>query len=102
MIGSIRKNGLVTLVFDLNMEKFLSPDGTQQCLPCEHCGDPQWVTLATCSVTCDRCVLAWAQEDAGDLEVCTPHPENVAWICGDSCPRWRKSVMRRSPLRCAK
>jgi hypothetical protein len=81
MQGTITKSGVVTFIFDTQVEKLLSPDGTQQCLPCETCGEPQWVSLPTCSVVCDRCALAWSQTDP-ELEVCTPHPESVACVCG--------------------
>lgn len=55
MTGEITPSGKCTLQWDLMTEKLYSPDGTQQCLPCERCGQPQWVGLLTVSVLCDRC-----------------------------------------------
>jgi len=56
MYGKIDRSGICNLQWDLRQEKFYSPNGMQQCLPCEGCGQPQWVSLSTCSVLCEFCV----------------------------------------------
>ena len=58
MQGSFNKYGDVTLTWNIQGEKLYSPDGLSHCLPCETCGHPQWVSLLTVSVLCDRCALA--------------------------------------------
>jgi hypothetical protein len=55
MNGSIDKAGNAVIRWNIQDGKFYSPDGTQHCLPCETCGDPQWVSLPTVSVVCNRC-----------------------------------------------
>lgn len=55
MEGNIDHKGTVNLSWTLDYDKLYSPDGLQHCLPCETCGQPQWVGLLTVSVLCDRC-----------------------------------------------
>lgn len=56
MTGKITSIGGCTLQWNMMDEKLYSPDGLQQLLPCERCGQPQWVSLRTVSVQCDACV----------------------------------------------
>jgi len=58
MQGNIDKIGICKLSWDLREERLYSPDGAQQCLPCESCGHPEWVHPRACSVLCDVCVKA--------------------------------------------
>jgi hypothetical protein len=58
MQGSIDRKGSCILEWNIQGDKFLSPDGTSHCLPCEHCGDPQWCALNVVSVICERCALS--------------------------------------------
>lgn len=55
MTGKHTQDGQVTLSWDSQTEKLYSPDRTQQCLPCESCGQPQWVTLSTVAIVCLPC-----------------------------------------------
>ena len=92
MTGSHDRSGNIVLEWNSQAEKLYSPDGTQHCLPCDRCGQPQWVSLLTVSVLCDRCVadadLGLADEpDHDDTVHCCPdceRPNQFGELCA-SC-----------------
>jgi hypothetical protein len=53
--GTADRDGTITFTWNMQAYQLLSPDGTQQLLPCEHCGQPQWVRLNVVSILCDIC-----------------------------------------------
>lgn len=54
--GTFDSNGLVTIVYNpFESNKLYSPDGSKHLLPCETCGNVQWVSIGTVSVICDSC-----------------------------------------------
>lgn len=63
MNGSIDRYGHCQLSWDTDEERLYSPDGSQQLLPCDRCGQPQWVAPNAVSVLCDDC----AKPDPEDL-----------------------------------
>lgn len=66
IVGTIQRDGTVTLQWNCQCDRLLSPDGSQHCLPCERCGDAQWVALGVVATLCDRCAQDLS-EDLGDL-----------------------------------
>ena len=58
MQGTIDRTGKCELKWDLQLEKLYSPDGLKHCLPCESCGEPQWVQLNAVSTLCALCYKA--------------------------------------------
>lgn len=60
--GCIDRHGKCELTWHLDYNKLYSPDGTQHCLPCEYCGNPQWVSLPTVSVVCEYCATEREQD----------------------------------------
>lgn len=56
--GKYTSSGDITLTWNIQENKLYSPDGLSHCLPCDHCGQPQWVSLPSVAVVCDHCALA--------------------------------------------
>lgn len=53
MISCYERNGTVTIKYmPQNGDMLLSPDKTQQYLPCESCGSLQWVATNVVSFIC--------------------------------------------------
>jgi len=50
-------DGTITLTWNMQVAKLLSPDGKLHCLPCEVCGGLQWVGLEVVSIVCDDCTV---------------------------------------------
>lgn len=67
MEGSIDTAGNAVLRWNIQEDKLYSPDGAQHCLPCEDCGDPQWVSLLTVSVICPLCAPPLDDSDGPDV-----------------------------------
>lgn len=44
-----------TVTWSFNGEQLRSPDGTKQLLPCEHCGECQWVETNVVAYLCQKC-----------------------------------------------
>lgn len=55
MQGTIGPYATMTITWDANYERLLSPDGTVHLLPCEKCGKPEWHALNVVTFICDPC-----------------------------------------------
>lgn len=55
--GFADPDGTVTLTWNMQVAKLLSPDGKLHCLPCECCGGLQWVALNVVSIVCSGCIV---------------------------------------------
>lgn len=51
------------LTWNSQGDRLYSPDHTQHCLPCDDCGQPQWVSLRTVSVLCLACGQREIEDD---------------------------------------
>lgn len=78
--GFADRDGTVTLVWNMQAARLLSPDGKLHCLPCEVCGGIQWVGLEVVSIVCDECadladcgpaVAAGEIDEAAAVALCT-------------------------------
>jgi hypothetical protein len=56
--GETSRNGNCRLEWNLDYNRIYSPDGRHQLMPCDRCGQPQWVSRATCAVICELCADA--------------------------------------------
>jgi hypothetical protein len=74
MTGKIDSTGTCRLTYNpANGDPLLSPDCSQQLLPCDRCGAPKWVLKNVAAFVCTVCVEA---EDKGIEE--EPMPEAVS------------------------
>lgn len=56
--GKIDPDGTVTITYNPSQgDKLYAGDGQNHLLPCERCGAVVPVSLPTCSVICEDCVL---------------------------------------------
>ena len=56
MEGKVDSSGTCTLSYNPSQgDVLLSPDGSQQLLPCERCGAPKWVHVRVVSFLCSAC-----------------------------------------------
>jgi len=56
MEGKVDSSGTCTLSYNPSQgDALLSPDGSQQLLPCERCGAPKWVHVRVVSFLCSAC-----------------------------------------------
>lgn len=53
--GTTDRDGTITFTWNMQAYQLLSPDGTQHVLPCETCGQPEWVRLNVVSTLCNTC-----------------------------------------------
>lgn len=53
--GLTGRDGTITLTWNMQMARLLSPGGKLHCLPCEVCGGLQLVALNVVSIVCDEC-----------------------------------------------
>jgi hypothetical protein len=78
--------GAVAIVFEPeNGDRLLSPDNSQQLLPCERCGAPKWVLKNCVSFTCSACA---DEEDIGEEPMSEAAHSYAMDCCSNSVYRY--------------